>query len=241
MIEIRKKNLGITSDNGNVKLMATASRELKTPLTAILANADVIMNYVENIDDARILAKNIYSDAERLATMMKNLFSLIRFANAEYRDKIQMQPVKLVRIIREAVALCRIRITDNQQELTCNFVDDCLVQSVPKLLLQVFTNLVDNASRYSPKGGKIAVDMVCENDCVSVSVTDNGAGISERDLTRIFDSFYRADKTRPFAIAGNGLGLAIAKQIVDILSGQIVVQSVVGKGTTFTVKLPLSH
>jgi len=239
MIEIRKISLETKVDNGNIRLMAAASRELKTPLTAIIANADVISNYVENMDDARILAKNIYDDAERLAATIKNLFSLIRLDNTEYREKIQFQPVNLRQVIREAIALCRVRLTANQQELSYDNSVDCMIQSVPKLLRQVLVNLVDNAAKYSPRGGKIAVDVFCANDYVHISIADNGAGIPECDITRIFDSFYRADKARALAIAGDGLGLAIAKKIIDVLHGEIIVQSVVSKGTTFTVKLPL--
>ncbi|MEI6286018.1 MAG: HAMP domain-containing sensor histidine kinase [Bacillota bacterium] len=225
----------------NLKLMAAASRELKTPLTAIIANADVISNYVENIDDAKILAKNIYNDAERLAVTIKNLFSLIRLDNADYRAKIQFQTMNLTRIIREAIALCRVRITANQQELIYDSTNDCLIQSVPKLLRQVLVNLVDNAAKYSPRGSKIVVDVFCDKEFAYVSIADNGAGILECDFKRIFDSFYRADKVRALAIAGDGLGLTITKKIVDVLNGEISLQSVVDEGTTFTVKLPLNH
>ena len=225
----------------NLKLMAAASRELKTPLTAIIANADVISNYVENVEDAKILAKNIYNDAERLAVTIKNLFSLIRLDNAEYRDKIQFQTVNLTRIIREAIALCRVRITANQQELSYDTANDCVIQSVPKLLRQVLVNIVDNAAKYSPRGSKIVIDVFCASEFVYISIADNGAGILECDFMRIFDSFYRADKVRALAIAGDGLGLTITKKIIDVLHGEISLQSVVDEGTTFTVKLPLNH
>ena len=222
----------------NLKLMAAASRELKTPLTAIIANADVISNYVENIDDAKILAKNIYNDAERLAVTIKNLFSLIRLDNADYRAKIQFQTMNLTRIIREAIALCRVRITANQQELIYDSTNDCLIQSVPKLLRQVLVNLVDNAAKYSPRGSKIVVDVFCDKEFAYVSIADNGAGILECDFKRIFDSFYRADKARSSAAGRVGLGLAITQAIVQAHGGSLEATSELGQGSVFTVRLP---
>ncbi|MFA6076291.1 MAG: HAMP domain-containing sensor histidine kinase [Negativicutes bacterium] len=225
------------TENRKKVFTKNAANELKTPLTGIISNADMIVNYVENIEDAKILAKNIQNDAERLATMTKNLFSLARLQGSEYRENMELQPVDLTKIIREAIALCRISLTENQQELRFNYDDDCLIDSDPELLRQAFVNLIDNAARYSPRGGKIVVSMFCEIDCVRISVADNGSGISECDVDRIFDEFYRADKSLAQAIAGSGLGLAITKQIIEVLNGQIKVESTVGTGTEFIIKL----
>lgn len=216
---------------------ASVAEELKTPLAAIMSNADMIVNYVENIVDAKLLAKNIYSEAERLALMTKNLFTLTRLETAG-QGELQFKEVDLSLIIREAVALCRIRSTEKQQTIHCKFDDNCIISCEPDLLRQVFVNLVDNATKYSPPESTIVIDMTGDADFVNISVADNGTGISAPDRERIFEMFYRADKARTQTIAGTGLGLAITKQIVGTLHGEIRVDSIVGTGTIFTVKLP---
>jgi signal transduction histidine kinase len=106
-------------------------------------------------------------------------------------------------------------------------------------LRQLFLNLIDNAIKYTPVGGVVTLALVRDGNCARVSIADTGIGIPEKDVAHIFDRFYRVDKSRAREQGGTGLGLSISKWIVDQHGGQIQVQSQVGKGSTFTVWLPL--
>ena len=119
--------------------------------------------------------------------------------------------------------------------------DQATVNGDRDRIKQVFINLISNAISYTPKNGRVEVKLEKTDDLAIVSVSDNGPGISEEDLKHIFERFYRGDKSRKHTeSSGFGLGLSIAKWITEKLDGQIEVQSILGEGTTFTVKFPLA-
>ena len=109
------------------------------------------------------------------------------------------------------------------------------------LLRQAVSNLVENAIKYTPSGGQVQLSLVRDSDWVRVSVQDTGVGIPAEDLPKVFNRFYRVDKARSRDRGGSGLGLAIVKWIADAHDGRIEVKSQVGKGSTFTLSLPLAH
>ena len=114
----------------------------------------------------------------------------------------------------------------------------CTVRGDETQLASMFTNLVDNAVKYTPPGGRVEVTGGTEGDEVVISIADTGIGIPDRNLPRIFERFYRVDKARSKATGGTGLGLSIVKHIVENHGGRVTVESVPGEGTTFTVRLP---
>ena len=107
-----------------------------------------------------------------------------------------------------------------------------------KRLLQVFINLLDNAIKYTPEGGSITVSATSKEKIVQIDISDTGIGISEKDLPRIFERFYRVDKARSRELGGTGLGLSIVKHIIQAHNGQVWVQSTLGQGSTFSFTIP---
>lgn len=117
--------------------------------------------------------------------------------------------------------------------------ESLFVAGDPAQLRQVFSNILNNAIKYSPNGGNVTVDVTCEGDTIQIGISDEGLGISEEDATRIFDKFYRSASEESKRIGGTGLGLAICKEIVQLHGGTISVQSQLGEGTTMIVELPM--
>jgi signal transduction histidine kinase len=130
------------------------------------------------------------------------------------------------------------KIAKAKQIKIANNIKDTKINGVEDRLTEVFVILLDNAIKYSPKNGKVEIESKKENRRIKISIIDHGMGISEKDLPYIFDRFYRSDKSR--SEKGYGLGLSIAKKIVESHNGSISVKSEIGKQTTFIVNLPIS-
>ncbi|MEI6287394.1 MAG: HAMP domain-containing sensor histidine kinase [Bacillota bacterium] len=217
---------------------SNASHELKTPLTGILGNAETIVNYVDNLADAKLLAKNIYADGERLAKLTENLLKLARLESEELKSQISFVPINIAQVAIEAANSCSNVWKSKQQQLALAVTPDIVIDTEPELFRQVVTNLVDNAMKYSAVESIIEVTLAVADEQIILRVKDNGPGLAEQDMLRIFDRFYRVDKARSQAIAGSGLGLAITRQIVDALGGAIRVESELGNGSVFIVAFP---
>jgi signal transduction histidine kinase len=149
-------------------------------------------------------------------------------------------PVPLDELIADAVQEFRPAFAEKKISLNVHALQPAVVQGDRDSLYRVFSNLLQNALRYTDSGGSVDINMANDSGQARVSVTDTGIGMSSEDLARIFDRFYRADKSRSRAAGGSGLGLAIVKSICEYHKGSISVQSVEGKGSTFTVKLPMA-
>ena len=141
--------------------------------------------------------------------------------------------------LAEQVAECLLAFDETLEEkridLQCDMDDRILVNADPELLTLVWNNLLSNAVKFTPEGGAIQVTVRPENEWAVVSVADTGCGMDKETGKRLFDKFYQGDTSH--ATEGNGLGLALVKRVVDLTGGQISVQSEVGKGSTFTVKI----
>ena len=124
-------------------------------------------------------------------------------------------------------------------DLQYNFEDkEAVVQAYGDYLKQLLLNLIDNAIKYTPEGGRVTVNQFTKNDEIVIEVIDNGVGIPKEDQSKIFQRFYRVDKARSRSVGGTGLGLAITKHIVHSLKGSIGLESQLGEGSKFIVKLP---
>ena len=135
------------------------------------------------------------------------------------------------------MALARGRGVD----ITMQGKEEVYVQGDKVRLGRVLLNLVDNAIKYTPKGGRVILSLAKKGDDAHISIKDTGIGISKEDQEKIFERFYRVDKSRSREVGGTGLGLAICKRIVEAHGGRISVESEIGKGSTFTVILPARH
>jgi two-component system phosphate regulon sensor histidine kinase PhoR len=227
-----------------VDFVANASHELATPLTAIKGFAETLLDgALSDQDLSQKFLTIIHSEAERMQRLVSDLLQLAKLDSNEYRHQVYLEPVELNRFIDTVVKELSPHWQRKQLSLTVN-VDSSLPLTVlanPDWLKQVLINLLDNAIKYTPAGGKIAICSQLSEGLAQVSITDTGIGIPASDLPLIFDRFYRVEKARSRSAGGTGLGLAIVKFIVEALGGRIWAQSKVNSGTTFTFTLPLAE
>jgi two-component system, OmpR family, sensor kinase len=217
------------------RLVADVSHELRTPLTAIRGNLDLIKRY--GVDKDSLEA--IESESERMARLVNDLLLLAR---ADYGSmQIDLAQIDLDTIVGDVFKEAKILAKDRALQIRLTAIEPVRMMGNTDRLKQLLLNLVSNAIKFTPDGGQIALALRREGNMARLTVTDTGAGIAPEDLARIFDRFYQADPARSRAQdtegSGAGLGLAIAKWIAETHGGDIEVQSEVGKGTTFIVKL----
>jgi len=217
---------------------ANVSHEFKTPLTAIQGFAETLLSgALEDAEHSRKFVEIIRENAVRLSRLTDDLLKLAQIEAGKL--ELQRQPIAVSSVIQPCLEVTRLKA--DQKNLTLE--TDCradlpLVNGDSLCLQRVLQNLLDNAVRYSPTGGRIIVSAFVKGSEIVISVSDNGVGIPKAEQERIFERFYRADAARARADGGTGLGLSIAKHLVEAHGGRIQVQSEVGIGSTFSVFLP---
>ena len=212
--------------------IANVSHELKTPL-AVIGNYATMLQRPGLTEEERLeYAKAISDAARRLAQLITNILKLNRLENQQIFPQTEEYD------LGEQLCECLLQFEDAWEQKNLNIEteieEDIRIRSDSELLSLVWNNLFSNAVKFTPDGGTIGVRLKTESDAVIVSVSDTGCGMSAETGRHIFEKFYQGDTSR--ATQGNGLGLALVKRVVDILNGEIGVQSVVGEGSTFTVK-----
>jgi len=222
--------------------VANVSHELKTPLTSIQGFAQALLDgAIDTPQAGRRAAQVICDETGRMDRLVLDLLDLARF-DAGTID-LQRQPVNLKDLLRHVVE--KFTFQAQQQQVGLSFDQAGSTSNLPAYLgdgdrlVQVFTNLVDNALKHTPAGGKVTVQTRLAPPHIEISVTDTGVGIPTEELARIFDRFYQVDKSRPGGKGrGVGLGLAIAQEIVQTHGGMLTAQSKPAQGSVFVVKLP---
>lgn len=212
----------------------TFSHELKTPLSSVNGFANLIAEGGLTEEEQKKFARIIADESERLLRLAENTLMLSRLENQRLVGKTE--EVKLDAQLKE----CIIMLERSWEKKNINLSSDLLpvtVRGNSAQLLQIWVNVLSNAIKFTPEDGEIYVRMRSGENCVYVDITDTGAGISEEDCRRIFDKYYRAGNAG--GVEGNGLGLAICKRICTLCGGEISVRSALGKGSTFTITLPL--
>ena len=212
--------------------VAHASHELRTPLAVIRANAEFLQT--DNPDSVEIA--DIVSETDRLSALVDALLALAR---GEAADRPQRDLFDLSSVVDGAVESMQSLAGERGVVLSRESESGLLVEGDRDQLRQLVLILLDNALRYTPAGGSVAGSVSRAGDWATIRVADTGIGIDQDVVDRIFDRFYRADEARNRDSGGAGLGLAIAKQLVEEHGGRIAVESTPGKGTTFTVRLPM--
>ena len=225
-------------DKSRREFVADVSHELRTPLTGIKGAVETV---IENpmLDDElkNNLLEMAIEECDRMTRIVGDLLVLSRLDNK--RTSWKIETFELVRVVEHIYDVLSADAKAKNHEFT-----KVVYKDVPEItadrekLQQVIINIVSNAMKYTPDGGKIDIFAKGEKDFAVIRVTDNGWGIPEEDLPRIFERFYRVEKSRTSDAGGTGLGLAIAKEILDAHGGDISIESAVGKGTSVTVKIP---
>jgi two-component system phosphate regulon sensor histidine kinase PhoR len=221
------------------EFVANVSHELRTPLS-------IFHGYVETLLDNPSMPRKEISGifqvldrhSQRLNALVEDLLVLARLESR--REVIRFENVDLHESINAIAMDWAVKMAAKGVTLDVTVAADVpVIRADPLRLDQIFSNLLDNALKYTPAGGCIAIQAACEGDQVVLCVEDNGAGIPPQDLPHIFERFYRADKARSREMGGTGLGLSIVKHIAQAHGGSAEAQSTLGKGAAIIVKLPV--
>jgi heavy metal sensor kinase len=220
------------------RFAADASHELRTPLTALSAEGEVALNHAREPEQFRQSIGAMLEEAQRLQDLVDSLLTLAR-AEAD-QQPLSRLPVELGGLSREAAESLRILADEKCQQLAVESNGEISIGGDATLLRHALLNLVHNAIRYTPTGGRITVRCSRHDREAVIEVADTGEGIAPEHQAKVFDRFYRVDKTRSRAEGGAGLGLAIAKLAVERHGGRIELESIKGQGSTFRVVLPVA-
>lgn len=223
------------TDSVRRDFVANASHELKTPVSTIIASSEALRIALDRGDQsASAFATRIEDSARQLDRLVGDLLDLSRLE----KDRPEMAPVRLDHLVRDEVE--RIRGGAESKGLTVEVRSDEVTVPVNHRDVAIAVrNVLDNAVRYTPSGGAVAVDVSIQNGDAVISVSDTGEGIPTRDIERVFERFYRVDSARARATGGTGLGLSIVKHVAESHGGLVSVQSELGVGSTFAIRLPL--
>ncbi|WP_040208297.1 ATP-binding protein [Neobacillus jeddahensis] len=218
--------------------IANVSHELRTPISMLQGYSEAIVDDIaESQEEKKEMAKVIYDESLRMGRLVNELLDLARMEAGHIH--LAIEDVALSTFINRIIHKFQGVAKDNEIQLFAEIEDE--ISSLlfdPDRIEQVLTNLIDNAIRHTPKGGKVKLTVTSDVKRIKIEVKDSGSGIPKEDLPFVFERFYKADKARTRGRAGTGLGLAIAKNIIDAHRGSISVQSKMGQGTTFTFSLP---
>ena len=226
--------------NEQNRFITDASHELRTPLTSLKTSIEVNLRDKNLTLDAskKVLQSNL-EEINSMQSLSDNLLSLAQYQKSNGNLIFEIVPIK--EIIDEAVKKV-LPLAKKKQITIAENVNDYSILGDKKSLVDLFVILLDNAIKYSPKKKSIEIKVFKGDRVIIITVKDFGMGIEEKDLLHIFDRFYRADSSRSkSSVSGFGLGLSIAKKIVEVHKGTITAESTPGKQTTFTIKLPTNH
>jgi len=213
--------------------IANVSHELKTPL-AVMQNYGTMLQASDLPDEKRIeYAKGITDNSRRLASLITNILKLNKLENQQIFpvfNKFDLSE-QLCQSLLQFEEIWEQKNIDIETEIE----DGVYINSDSELLSLVWNNLLSNAFKFTENGGAVSVKLTADNDFATVKISDTGCGISAETGKHIFEKFFQGDTSH--AMQGNGLGLALVKRVVDIMQGEIAVESEIGKGSTFTVRL----
>ncbi|MBQ3546694.1 MAG: HAMP domain-containing histidine kinase [Lachnospiraceae bacterium] len=213
--------------------IANVSHEMKTPLS-VIQNYGVLLQTPDLSDKKRMeYAKGVTEGSRRLASMMTNILKLNRLENQ------QIYPESTEFNLSEQICECLLQFESvwekEEIEIEADIADDVIVKADAELLGLVWNNLFSNAFKFTDKGGTVSVSLFKKENQAIIKVKDTGCGMTKEVGEHIFEKFYQGDTSH--STSGNGLGLALVKKVIDILQGEIGVESILGQGSTFTIKI----
>ncbi|WP_237389702.1 sensor histidine kinase [Bacillus sp. USDA818B3_A] len=218
------------------EFVGDASHELRTPLSVLLSSVDAMDMTIEKDEMAGKLLSNMREEVKRMTNLVSDLLTLARSDSNTIELKTEVFDLSL--LAAKAIESLNPIAFSKQIQLELAAPASITVLGDPQRISQLIYILLDNAIKYTPNAGEVKLNLFKDNREVRIVVEDTGIGIKKEDYHKIFERFYRADKSRSRQIGGHGLGLSIAKWIVDTHKGTIQVTSELGKGSTFIVKLP---
>ncbi|MGN0399221.1 MAG: ATP-binding protein [Blautia sp.] len=227
LVDITEK---IQRENLRREFTANVSHELKTPLTSISGFAEIIQDGFVKPEDVKVFAGKIFDEAQRLITLVGDVIKISQLD--EGCLPYQKEEIDVYTLSKNILE--RFRDSADRKEVSLYLKGEhALIPTVEPILDEVLANLCDNAVKYNRKGGNVTVTVLDGKHTVSISVADTGLGISQRDKTRIFERFYRVDKSHSKEVGGTGLGLSIVKHGAAFLGAKLELESMPDKGSTF--------
>jgi signal transduction histidine kinase len=218
-------------------LVANVSHELKTPITAIRAHLENLLDGVEEPNPETV--QIMLTQSERLGRLVEQLLDLSKLESGEV--PLRREPVSLAPLVARVMSEIEVARSDRDVDVQSALPEDLpAIEADAERVHQVIFNLVDNAVRFTPGGGEVRIEAHRHNGAVEVSVADTGVGIPAESLPRLFERFYRVDHARAREDGGTGIGLAIARSVVEAHGGSIRAESEPGHGSVFTFDLPIA-
>jgi two-component system phosphate regulon sensor histidine kinase PhoR len=226
-------------ENMRRDFVANVSHEIKTPLTAIKGYVETLHNReVDSPEDTNRFLGIIIKHVNRLEAIVEDLLSLSRIERDNFREALNLAMVRMGDIFQTAIQVCQKGAENKHIDIQILNGEDLEANVDATLLEQAILNLLDNAVKYSEEGSRVEILAENRNGMIAIHIRDYGSGIAKRNLSRLFERFYRVDKARSRQLGGTGLGLAIVKHIVQAHDGEITVDSKLGVGSTFSIFLP---
>lgn len=250
LIENERKALGMAEKQREIEVLwsqekikseftENAAHELRTPLAIMKGNVDLALMDKDNLKSAQKALKEVNNEIRVLSEILENLM-LINAARKDAKHLLSLQPTNLSALVKKTAERMKMVAKDKKIKIVTKIERKALMVLGDRLYLEkLFLNLIKNAVAYGKTGGYVKVKIYQEKSLAKVEVADNGVGISKEDFLRVFERFYRGDKAHTAVGIHSGLGLPIAKWAAETHGGDIEVKSVFGKGSTFTVTLPL--
>ena len=224
-------------DNMRKEFIADVSHELKTPITSIMGYADTLLESDYDKEIREKFLNVIATEARRMAKLVTDLLTLSRYDNN--KNKLQKEQFDLGELVKKCQDKLAIEIKKKNHEVNCFVTADVPPVYADKSDIErIVLNILSNSIKYTGDNGKINIYVGFVYNDAYIKVLDNGIGIPEEDLSRIFERFYRVDKARTREMGGTGLGLSIAKDLLDKNGGSIDIKSIVGEGTEVVIKIP---
>lgn len=222
------------------EFIANVSHELKTPVTSVKGFAETLLDgAMEDEEALRHFLGIIHKESERLHRLINDILHLSRIE--QHSAPLEFQQLNLTEIAYNAADTIKKEVDAKNLQLILPQKQDVWAEGQKDRVQQMILNLMSNAIAYTPEGGTVTVNITERETAVQISVQDTGIGIAEKDLPRLFERFYRVDKARSRHSGGTGLGLAIVKHLVESHNGKITVESEEGRGSIFTIELPIEQ
>ena len=216
--------------------VANISHELKTPIGALSILAEAVLEASDDPAAIKKFASRMQLEATRLSELVQEVINLSRLQDEDPLRNAEV--LDIAAIAKEAIDESRLAADKQSIEIVFQENPSCLVLGDKNQIRMAMSNLIKNAINYSPASTRVGIGVECREDLVEFTVTDQGVGIPEKDLERIFERFYRVDPARSRETGGTGLGLSIVKHVAGNHGGDISVWSLEGQGSTFTLRLP---
>jgi two-component system OmpR family sensor kinase len=224
------------SFEGQRQFTADAAHELRSPLSRLRAELEVTLRRRRAVGDYEDTLRSCLEEVERVQGLIEELLELARIDARQEPEA--SEPTAVHEIIRAAVAAVRSKAEQRGVVLAVEESPDQLVNAAPRATEVALANILDNAVKFSPPGGQVTVAITAEPDEAVIAVSDAGPGVEPQEVPRVFQRFYRGQASRAADVPGVGLGLAIARALIERQRGRVGVETPVGKGATFSIRLP---